>query len=249
MKNIENPRIVSRADWLSARQKHLAREKEITRLHDQLVAERRELPWMKVEKDYRFEAPGGEMTLAELFAGRSQLIVYHFMFGPDWEQGCKSCSFLMDHIEGARMHFEHHDVTFVAIARAPLEKIEAFKRRMGWRFPWVSSFRSDFNFDHGVSFNAEQLAKGPVPYNYSTTDYGLDELPGASVFFKDEAGTVFQTYAAYARGLDILLGAHNFLDLTPRGRNEKTGMDWVRHHDRYDDNVEARTGLAAAGAL
>jgi len=246
MNNVENPRIVSRAEWLVARRKHLAREKEITRLHDQLVAERRELPWMKVEKVYRFDGPGGPLALGDLFAGRSQLIVYHFMFGPDWEQGCKSCSFLMDHVEGARMHFEHHDVTFVAISRAPLEKIEAFRRRMGWPFPWVSSFGSDFNFDYGVSFTAEQLAKGPVPYNYSTTEYGLDELPGASVFFRDESGTVFQTYSAYARGLDILLGAHNFLDLTPKGRNEKTGMDWVRHHDRYADHADAEAVLAGA---
>lgn len=228
--------IVSHAEWLAARQKHLKREKELTRLRDELLAERRELPWERVEKRYVFDAPEGKKTLADLFAGRSQLIVYHFMLGPGWEEGCKSCSFVADHVEGARIHFEQHDVSYAAVSRAPLAEIEKFKRRMGWRFVWVSAANNEFNFDYHVSFRPEEIASGRRYYNYEKREMPKDvpeELPGASVFFKDEKGDIFHTYSAYARGLDILLGTHNYLDLTPRGRNEGEGMDWVRHHDRY----------------
>ena len=207
------------------------------------AAERRALPWVKVEKDYVFEGPDGKETLAELFGGRSQLFVKHFMLGPEWEEGCVGCSFEVDHIEGALVHLEHHDVTYVVISRAPLAKIEAFKQRMGWRFKWVSSFGSDFNFDYHVSFTKEELARGKVEYNYRLIDASIDELSGISVFYKNETGEIFHTYSSYARGGEELLGTYMVLDLTPKGRNE-TGpshdlTDWVRHHDRYDDGVPA----------
>jgi predicted dithiol-disulfide oxidoreductase (DUF899 family) len=228
-------RIVSRTDWLVARKRLLAREKEFTRLRDQLSAERRELPWVRIEKEYVFDGPGGKETLAELFDGRGQLMVYHFMFGPGWEQGCPSCSFVSDHIDGANWHLPHRDVTLLAVSRAPLAEIEAFKQRMGWRFKWVSSYGSDFNYDFHVSFTNNQLAQGKVEYNYGLVE-GYDELPGLSVFCKDENGDVFHTYSAYARGLDMLIGAYNYLDLAPKGRDEAAlpwTMAWVRHHDRY----------------
>jgi predicted dithiol-disulfide oxidoreductase (DUF899 family) len=229
--------IVSREDWLAARRHLLAKEKEFTRLRDALSAERRELPWLKVEKDYLFDTPSGKETLADLFDGRSQLLVYHFMFGPDWEQGCPSCSFLSDHIDGANLHLPQRDVTLLAVSRAPLTQIEAFKQRMGWRFKWVSSYDNDFNRDYHVSFTPEELAKGKVDYNYDMAE-GFDELPGLSAFYKDPDGTVFHTYSTYARGLDTLIGAYNYLDLAPKGRNEADlpwTMAWVRHHDRYGD--------------
>jgi predicted dithiol-disulfide oxidoreductase (DUF899 family) len=228
--------VVSREAWLAARRQHLAKEKEFTRLRDRLSAERRELPWVRVEKDYVFDGPAGQETLAELFAGRSQLIVYHFMLGPGWDEGCPSCSFLADHFDGALPHLQARDVTFVAVSRAPLPEIQAFQRRMGWRFKWVSSYGSDFNYDFHVSFTKEELAQGKVDYNYALAE-GYDELPGLSVFYKDADGVVFHTYSAYARGLDILLGAYNYLDLVPKGRDEAElpwTMAWVRHHDRYD---------------
>jgi predicted dithiol-disulfide oxidoreductase (DUF899 family) len=230
-------RVVSREDWLAARRQLLGKEKEFTRRRDQLSAERRELPWVKVEKEYVFDTPDGKETLADLFDGRSQLMVYHFMFGPGWEQGCPSCSFVSDHIDGANWHLPHRDVTLLAVSRAPLPDIEAFKQRMGWRFKWVSSYGSDFNYDFHVSFTKEELAKGKVAYNYDLVE-GYDELPGISVFYKDPSGAVFHTYSAYARGLDMLVGAYNYLDLAPRGRDEAAlpwTMAWVRHHDRYDD--------------
>jgi predicted dithiol-disulfide oxidoreductase (DUF899 family) len=227
--------IASREEWLKARKVLLAEEKALTRQRDRLSARRRELPWVKVDKTYVFEGPRGRETLADLFEGRSQLVIYHFMFGPDWPQGCPSCSFMADHIDGANQHLKHHDVTLIAVSRAPWSKIEAFKRRMGWRFKWVSSSGSDFNFDYHVSFTDADKAKGKVTYNFETMDYAFDELPGASVFQRTENGEIFHTYSAYARGLDQMLGAYNWLDLTPKGRNEKHGMEWVRHHDRYDD--------------
>ena len=232
----ENPRIVSRDEWLAARKELLKQEKELTRQRDALSAERRKLPWVKVEKEYVFDGPEGKETLADLFEGRRQLIVYHFMFGPDpkWKEGCATCSFLVDHIEGANLHLPHHDVTLLVVSRAPFAKIEPFKKRMGWRFKWVSSAGSDFNFDYHVSFTKEELAKGDVNYNYDM-QAGNEELPGVSVFYKDESGEIFHTYSAYARGGDILLGTHNYLDLTPKGRNETETMGWVRHHDRYSD--------------
>jgi predicted dithiol-disulfide oxidoreductase (DUF899 family) len=228
--------IVSQEAWLAARRAHLAKEKEFTRLRDELSAERRALPWTRVEKRYAFEGPDGRQTLPELFDGRSQLIVYHFMLGPGWEEGCKSCSYVADHFDGALVHLAHRDVTLVAVSRAPLAEIEAFKERMGWRFPWFSSFGSDFNADFHVSFTKEQLAAGKVDYNYRLVE-GEDELPGLSVFYQDGDGAVFHTYSAYARGLDMLVGTYNWLDLAPKGRDEAAlpwTMAWVRHHDRYD---------------
>jgi predicted dithiol-disulfide oxidoreductase (DUF899 family) len=230
-------RVVSREDWLAARRQLLSEEKEFTRRRDQLSAQRRALPWVRVEKDYVFDTPDGKETLADLFDGRSQLMVYHFMFGPEWEQGCPSCSFLSDHIDGANWHLPQRDVTLLAVSRAPLAQIEAFKARMGWRFKWVSSYGSDFNYDFHVSFTKEELAKGKVDYNYDMVE-GYDELPGLSVFYKDENGDVFHTYSAYARGLDMLVGAYNYLDLAPKGRDEAAlpwTMAWVRHHDRYGE--------------
>ena len=230
-------RVVSRDDWLAARRQLLSKEKEFTRRRDDLSAERRELPWVRVDKEYVFDTPDGKATLADLFDGRSQLLVYHFMFGPDWEQGCPSCSFLSDHIDGANWHLPQRDVTLLAVSRAPLAQIEAFRQRMGWRFKWVSSYGNDFNRDFHVSFTKEELAKGKVDYNYDLVE-GYDELPGLSVFYKDENGDVFHTYSAYARGLDMLIGAYNYLDLAPKGRDEAAlpwTMAWVRHHDRYGD--------------
>jgi predicted dithiol-disulfide oxidoreductase (DUF899 family) len=229
-------RIVSQADWLVARKRLLSREKEFTRLRDQLSAERRELPWVRVEKEYVFDGPAGKETLADLFEGRSQLMVYHFMFGPGWEQGCPSCSFVSDHIDGANWHLPHRDVTLLAVSRAPLPEIEAFRKRMGWRFKWVSSYGNDFNRDHHVSFTPDQMAKGKVYYNYEDTEVSSEEAPGISIFYRDPSGAIFHTYSAYARGLDMLIGAYNYLDLAPKGRDEAAlpwTMAWVRHHDRY----------------
>jgi predicted dithiol-disulfide oxidoreductase (DUF899 family) len=231
-------KVVSREQWLVARKAHLAREKELTRLRDALSAERRALPWVRVEKRYVFDGPRGTETLADLFRGRSQLIVYHFMLGPGWKEGCKSCSFLADHIDGARVHLAHRDVTLVAVSRAPFAEIEAFKARMGWGFDWVSSHGSDFNADYQVSFTPAEMAQGKVSYNYETQEFDSEEAPGASVFYKDVAGAVFHTYSAYARGLDMLVGTYNYLDLVPKGRDEdglSFTMAWVRHHDRYED--------------
>jgi predicted dithiol-disulfide oxidoreductase (DUF899 family) len=243
MKTIEpaitGHKVVSRDEWIAARKELLIKEKEQTRLRDQLAAERRALPWVKVEKEYVFDAPEGKVTLAGLFGGRSQLVVKHFMLGPGWKEGCVGCSFEVDHIEGALVHLEHHDVTYVAISRAPLAEIEAFKKRMGWSFKWVSSTGNDFNYDYHVSFTKEQLATDKVYYNYRMTDASIDELSGISVFYKDEAGDVFHTYSTYGRGAEELLGTYIVLDLTPKGRNEigpsHDLTDWVRHHDRYDD--------------
>jgi predicted dithiol-disulfide oxidoreductase (DUF899 family) len=238
-------RVVSQQDWVEARRRLLAKEKELTHARDALSAERRKLPWERIEKAYVFDGPDGKRTLADLFDGRSQLIVYHFMFGPDWEQGCPSCSFLADHFDGAAQHLVHRDVTLGAVSRAPIEKILAFKKRMGWKFPWVSSFRNDFNRDFNVSFDkAEPGTK--VYYNYEMTEFPEEEAPGASVFYKNEAGEIFHTYSAYARGLDIMVGAYNWLDVAPKGRDEDQlswSMAWVRHHDRYED--DGRTHKAA----
>jgi predicted dithiol-disulfide oxidoreductase (DUF899 family) len=230
-------KIVSRDEWLAARRAHLTDEKAFSRARDELSRKRRDLPWEKVEKRYVFDGPGGKETLADLFSGKTQLIVYHFMLGPGWEAGCPSCSLLADHFDGSVIHLAQRDVSFVVVSRAPLEQIEAFKRRMGWRFKWVSSFGSDFNFDYHVSFTPEQKAKGAIDYNYEKTEFPSEEAPGASVFYKDADGDVFHTYSSYGRGLDILIGAYNFLDLAPKGRDEGSlawSMAWVRHHDRYD---------------
>lgn len=228
--------IVSREEWLAARRALLAKEKEATRLRDRVNAERLALPWVKVEKNYVFDTPQGKKTLAELFDGRSQLIVYHFMFGPDWAAGCPGCSFLADHIDGALPHLEHHDVTMIAVSRAPLPKIAAYKRRMGWRFPWVSAFGNDFNYDYHVSFTRDALASGKVFYNFSETEpgEGNDELPGLSAFYRDAAGDIFHTYSSYARGPEELIGTLMILDRAPKGRNETTIMDFVHRHDEYE---------------
>jgi len=229
--------VVSPKEWIAKRKELLPKEKEFTRLRDELSRQRRGLPWEKVEKKYVFDALNGKQTLSELFDGRSQLIVYHFMFGPGWEAGCPSCSFLADHFDGSLVHLANRDVTLVVVSRAPLAQIEAFKKRMGWRFKWVSSFENDFNRDYGVSFTKEEMAKGKVPYNYEMVEFGSEEGPGASAFYKNAGGDIFHTYSTYARGLDILIGAYNFLDLAPKGRDEDGlafSMAWVRHHDRYD---------------
>jgi predicted dithiol-disulfide oxidoreductase (DUF899 family) len=238
---MQQNRIVSQEEWLEARKALLAKEKEATRLRDRINAERLALPWVKVEKTYIFETPAGKKTLAELFAGRSQLIVYHFMLGPGWDAGCPGCSFLADHFSGALPHLEHHDVTLIAVSRAPLPEIDAYKRRMGWHFPWVSSFGSDFNFDYHVSFTKDELAKGKVFYNFTEIDAANanDELFGLSAFLKDEAGNVFHTYSSYARGVEELAGALMILDRAPNGRNEKSAMDFVRRHDEYENMPEA----------
>jgi predicted dithiol-disulfide oxidoreductase (DUF899 family) len=234
---MEHNLIVTRDEWLVARKALLAKEKEATRARDALSAERRKLPWVKVEKNYVFDGPHGQETLADLFDRRSQLIVYHFMFGPEWKEGCVGCSFLADNIDGALVHLEHHDVTYVAVSQVPFPEIEAYKKRMGWRFKWVSSYGSDFNYDYHVSFAKDDLAKGNVFYNYEMQDLQSEEMSGRSVFYKDANGDIFHTYSSYARGGDMFLGTYAFLDITPKGRNE-TGpnhdlSDWVRHHDRY----------------
>lgn len=228
--------VVSRDEWLVARKRLLAKEKAFTRMRDELNAERRALPWVKVEKPYVFDTPEGQQTLAELFGGRSQLVVKHFMFGPDWTEGCVGCSFEIDHIGGALLHLEHHDVSYVAVGRAPLEKLEAFRRRMGWGVRFVSSYGSDFNYDFHVSFRPDELAKGEACYNYEVRPIGIDEMSGRSVFYKDEAGDVFHTYSSFARGGELGLVSYAVLDITPKGRNETINgnlTDWVRHHDRY----------------
>ncbi|MGA2792325.1 MAG: thioredoxin family protein [Roseiarcus sp.] len=222
--------------WIDARKKLLVEEKEFTRLRDRLSQRRRDLPWERVQKDYVFDGPDGKRTLAELFDGRSQLIVYHFMLGPDWAEGCKSCSFWADQFDGADVHLANRDVTLLAVSRAPLPKIEAYKKRMGWRFKWVSSFGSDFNFDYGVSPTPEALAAGETVYNFAPIKTSMTELPGISVFARDADGAVFHTYSCYARGLDMLNGAYQYLDLAPKGRDEAGlpyGMSWVRRHDEY----------------
>jgi predicted dithiol-disulfide oxidoreductase (DUF899 family) len=227
--------VVSQDEWLTARRALLTKEKEATHLRDQVNAARLALPWVKVEKDYAFETPHGAKTLADLFDGRSQLIVYHFMLGPDWDAGCTGCSFLADHLDGALPHLEHHDVTLTAVSRAPLAKIAAYKSRMGWRFPWVSAFGSDFNFDYHVSFTKDDLADGKVFYNFAEMDGGgMDELPGLSAFYKNEAGEIFHTYSSYARGPEELIGTLMILDRAPMGRNESRTMNFVRRHDEYE---------------
>ncbi len=238
--NTQHP-VVSCDEWLVARKQLLAKEKEFTRLHDHLSAERRSLPWVRVDKNYIFDTTEGKATLADLFDGRSQLFVYHFMLTPGSDHLCEGCSFISDHFDAARMHFEHNDLSFVTISRASLEQIEPVKKRMGWQFKWVSSYGNDFNYDYRVSFTKEQIASGDIDYNYGTTHYSSEDLSGSSVFFKDETGTVFHTYSTYARGDDLLIGAYNFLDLTPKGRNESSIMDWVRLHDEYDNVAESES--------
>ncbi len=227
-------KVVSQREWLAARKALLAKEKEFTKARDELSKQRRDLPWVKVEKNYVSHGPGGKETLADLFGGKSQLIVYHFMLGPDWKAGCPSCSYLADHFDGAAIHLVQRDVSFVVVSRAPFVEIEAYQKRMGWKFKWVSSYGTDFNHDFGVSFTKEEMA-GEVDYNYAKGKFPSEEAPGLSAFIKD-GGAVFHTYSAYARGLDMLVGAYNFLDLAPKGRDEDAlpwSMAWVRRHDEY----------------
>jgi predicted dithiol-disulfide oxidoreductase (DUF899 family) len=227
--------IVSETEWLIARKDLLTMEKAFTRQRDSLNAARRALPMVEVKKNYLFDGPDGKETLNDLFAGRSQLVTYHFMLGPGWEEGCPSCSFLADHFDGANWHLPQRDVTLVVVSRAPLAEINSYKKRMGWRFKWVSSYESDFNYDYGVSFTKAQEEKNEVYYNYAKREFQAEELPGLSVFYRNETDDVFHTYSTYGRGLDLLVGAYNFLDLVPKGRNENTEstMDWVRRHDEY----------------
>jgi len=232
-----NHSVVSREEWIEARKALLAKEKEWTRQRDALSAERRALPWVRIDKEYVFEGPSGRETLSDLFAGRSQLIVKHFMFGPGWQDPCVGCSFESDNIDGAVIHLEHHGVAYVAVSRAPYAEIAAVHKRMGWRFRWVSSHGSDFNYDFNVSFTPEQIASGRTVYNYREGAMPIEEMSGRSVFCKDETGAVFHTYSSFARGGEVNLGAYGLLDATPEGRNETDRgnlSDWVRLHDRYD---------------
>lgn len=238
--NLSNHTVVSREEWLEARKRLLAKEKEATRLLDRLAAERRALPWVKVEKIYLFDTPTGKVSLESLFAGRSQLVVYHFMFGPDWKEGCPSCSYVSDHTDGRLPHLAARDVSFVAVSRAPMAKIAAFKERMGWKFNWVSSNGSDFNADYHVSFSKEEAESGKVEYNYQLQEFPSTEGPGVSVFYRDAKGDIYHTYSAYGRGVEILVGTYRVLDLVPKGRDEEDldfSMAWVRYHDRYETNV------------
>ncbi len=231
-------RVVSREEWIAARRQHLAREKELTRLRDELSRERRDLPWVKVDTPYVFDGPKGRESLADLFAGRGQLIVYHFMFDPAWEEGCKSCSFWADNFDGIVVHLNHRDISLVLVSRAPLATLEAYRRRMGWRVKWVSSFHNDFNRDYHVSFTPEELEGRRAYYNYATGPFPVSEGPGISVFARDPDGTVYHTYSCYSRGLDMLNGAYQLLDLVPKGRDEaglSYSMEWLQRHDRYED--------------
>lgn len=231
--------VVSHEQWLAKRKELLRKEKELTHLQDHVAAELRDLPWERVNKNYVFDGPSGKVTLVELFAGRSQLAIYHFMFGPDWQEGCPSCSYVADHINATLPHLAARDVTVVAVSRAPIAKIEPFKKRLGWRFNWVSSNASDFNADYHVSFTKEQMAQGKVDYNYTLQEFPSEEAPGLSVFYKNASGEIFHTYSSFGRGLETLLGTYMMLDRMPKGRDEDHldfSMAWVRYHDRYETN-------------
>jgi predicted dithiol-disulfide oxidoreductase (DUF899 family) len=245
--NSANHPVASRDDWLAQRRALLAREKELTRLGDQVARERRALPWVRLDKTYTFDTPTGRRPLADLFEGRHQLMVQHFMLAPGWEQGCKSCSYMADHLIGAKIHLEHRDLTVLLVSRAPLAEIERFRQRMGWDFHWVSAHDSDFNQDFAVSFPPGSRVDGKVSYNYGITAFPQEEAPGISFFYKDEAGDVFHTYSTFGRGVEVMMGTYHLLDMAPRGRDEDAQaytMEWVRHHDRY----EAAPAPAAAVA-
>jgi len=234
-------KVVPHDEWIAARKAYLAEEKAFSKARDALAKKRRELPWEKVEKNYVFDTPAGKQSLADLFGRKSQLIIYHFMLGPGWEAGCPSCSYLADHFDGAVIHLAQRDVSFVVVSRAPLSEIQKFQKRMGWKFKWVSSLGSDFNYDYQVSVSPQEKASGRVLYNYEWIEkFPSEERPGASVFFKNEAGESFHTYSTYGRGLDMFIGAYHFLDIAPKGRDEddlEFSMAWVRHHDRYEGAV------------
>lgn len=240
--------VVTRERWLAARRTLLAREKELTRLADQIARERRALPWVRVDKEYVFQTHDGPRRLDELFDGRSQLLVQHFMFAPGWEQGCKSCSYMADHNDGANIHLAQRDVTLVVVSRAPLADIERFRQRMGWQFRWVSSHGSDFNHDFGVNFTHDEMSSGKVDYNYVKQPFPHEEAPGISVFARDEEGDVFHTYSRYGRGVEVMMHTYNLLELTPKGRDEDAleyPMAWVRHNDRYEASATAAPKKAA----
>ena len=235
---MQNRNIVSRDEWLEARRELLEEEKQFTRLRDQLSLKRRKLPWVKVDTEYLFDGPGRKQNLSDLFEGKSQLIVYHFMYGPDWQEGCPSCSFWADNFNGIDIHLRHRDANLVVISRASLDTLEAYKKRMGWSFKWLSSLGSDFNYDYQVSFTADELEKGEMFYNYSMGSFPADEAPGISVFYMSPEGDVFHSYSCYARGLDMLNGAYHYMDLLPKGRDEDDldfTMAWLHRHDQYED--------------
>ncbi len=237
---MSNHKIVSKEEWVAKRKELLAKEKELTRLRAQLTKERQELPWVKIEKQYVFEGSEGKRDLSDLFDGKSQLIIYHLMFQPDWTEACKSCSLLADHFEPSVIHLKQRDTNLVAVSRTAIDRIEAFRKRMEWTFPWVSSLNSDFNFDFNVSFPSDVKDKKEVYYNYEKTrSFPSSEGPGFSVFFKDDDGTIFHTYSCFARALEQFLGVYDLLDMVPKGRDEEGlvyGMEWVRHHDKYGDD-------------
>ena len=231
-------KVLSHDDWIRARKSLLTKEKDFTKLRDKLCAERQQLPWESVDKDYVFEEAAGPISLSELFNGRSQLIVYHFMYGPDWETGCKSCSFIADHFNPAIVHLNQRDVSFVAVSRAPIETLQAYEKRMGWNFRWVSSQNNDFNWDYHVSFTEDAIKNNKAYYNFKLRGYPVTEAPGASVFYKDKDGGIYHTYSVFERGLDMFITAYHYLDIVPKGRDEGAlgyTMDWLRRHDEYDD--------------
>jgi predicted dithiol-disulfide oxidoreductase (DUF899 family) len=238
IRGIENRKVVSQKQWLAARKKLLVEEKKFSKLRDKMNLQRRKLPWVKIEKEYLFEGPTGKATLGDLFNGKSQLIIYHFMFGPDWKEGCPHCSFWADHYDSATIHIGQRDTAFAVVSRAPLKEIEPFKKRMGWKFNWVSSFNTDFNFDFNVSFTPEQIKNRAAIYNFAPLDMDIDEREGVSAFYRDKNGDVYRTYSSYARGIDLMNTTYNFLDLTTKGRDEKPGeaQNWVRYHDKYKAN-------------
>lgn len=232
---IENRRVVSQREWIAARKKLLVKEKKFSKMRDAINLERRKLPWVNLEREYVFEGPTGTMRLGDLFDGKSQLIVYHFMFGPGWNNGCPHCSFWADHFDSGNIHLGRRDTAFAVISRAPWREIAPFKKRMGWKFPWVSSFKTDFNFDFNVSFTREQLKNRTAIYNFEPLDMDIDEREGVSAFYRDKNGDIYRTYSSYARGIDLMNTTYNFLDLTAKGRDEnpESTQDWVRYHDRY----------------
>ncbi len=240
-----------REQWLHQRLALLEREKALSRLSDELAEARRALPWVRMDKRYVFDTPQGPCALGDLFEGHSQLLVQHFMLGPGWEQGCRSCSYMADHTDGMLPHLAARDVAFVAVSRAPLAEIERFRRRMGWNFRWVSSHGSDFNRDFGVSFTPDEVAAQSMHYNFAQQPYANDEMPGVSAFARNGAGEVFHTYSTYGRGVEVMMGTYRLLDLTPRGRHEgglEDTMSWVRHHDRYEDRPVAKGGASCCGS-
>jgi predicted dithiol-disulfide oxidoreductase (DUF899 family) len=235
IRGTENRKVVNRKEWLTARKSLLVKEKKFSKLRDEMNLQRRKLPWVKVEKEYVFDGPMGEVTLGDLFGGKGQLLIYHFMFGPGWEEGCAHCSFWADHFDGVNVHLGQRDTAFAVVSRAPWKEIEPFRKRMGWQFKWLSSFKTDFNFDFNVSFTPEQRKRGKAIYNYAALEMDIDEREGASAFYRDQNGDIYHTYSTYERGIDLMNTTYNFLDLTAKGRDEnpEASQDWVRYHDQY----------------